>query len=105
MEIMHKIKYLPLALKDLKDIADYIFETLKAPKAAVDLIDVLDNSILDLQQFPYSCKLYQPIQSLETEYRMLPEKNYLVFYVVTEHDVEIHRIIYAKKDLERIFNK
>ncbi len=98
---MPKIKYLPLALKDLRDITDYITDTLKAQKAATDLVDVLDNSISRLQQFLYSCKVYQPIQSLEAEYRMLPVKNYLVFYVVTEHEVEIHRIIYAKMNLEK----
>ncbi|MFC4766615.1 type II toxin-antitoxin system RelE/ParE family toxin [Effusibacillus consociatus] len=78
---MHKLKYLPLAQKDLRDITDYIADTLKAPKAAMDLVDALDNSISRLQQFPYSCRVYQPIQSLEAEYRMLPVKNYLVFYI------------------------
>lgn len=99
---MHKIKFLSLAVKDLKDITDYITDTLKAPKAAMDLVDALDHSISRLQQFPYSSKVYQPVKSLETEYRMLPVKNYLVFYVATEGEVEIHRIIYAKMNLEKI---
>jgi len=97
---MHKLKYLPLAQKDLRNITSYIADYLKAPKAAMDLVDVLDNSISRLQQFPYSCKVYQAIEALEAEYRMLPVKNYLVFYVVTEHDLEIYRIIYAKMNLE-----
>lgn len=99
---MHKLKYLPLALKDLRVITSYITDTLKAPKAAMDLVDTLDDSISRLQQFPYSCRVYQPMESLEVEYRMLPVKNYLVFYVVTEHEVEIHRIIYAKMNLEKL---
>lgn len=99
---MHKLKYLPLAQKDLRNITSYIADYLKAPKAAMDLVDVLDNSISRLQQFPYSCKVYQAIEPLEAEYRMLPVKNYLVFYVVTEHDLEIHRIIYAKMNLEKL---
>ncbi|TCP29046.1 plasmid stabilization system protein ParE [Scopulibacillus darangshiensis] len=90
--------YLHLAQKDLQDITAYIAETLKAPKAAMDLIDALDNSIKWLQEYPYSCKLYRAIESIETEYRIMTIKNYLVFYVVTEHEVEIHRIIYAKMD-------
>lgn len=97
---MYKLKYLPLALKDLRDITSYISDTLKAPKAAMDLIDELDRSISRLQQFPYSCRVYQPVLSLEAEYRMLPVKNYLVFYVVNENKVEIHRIVYAKMNLE-----
>jgi len=99
---MYKLKYLPLALKDLREITNYIADTLKAPKAAMDLVDTLDNSISRLQQFPYSSRVYQPIKSLEAEYRVLPVKNYLVFYVVIEQDVEIHRIIYAKIDLEKL---
>jgi len=97
--MVHKLKYLPLAQKDLRNITSYIVDNLKAPEAAMDLVDTLDNSISRLQQFPYSCKLYQAIEPLETEYRMLSVKNYIVFYVVTEHEVEIHRIIYAKMNL------
>jgi toxin ParE1/3/4 len=99
---MHKLKYLPLAKKDLKYITSYIADNLKAPKAAMDLVDALDNSICRLQQFPYSCKVYQPIEQIEAEYRMLPVKNYLIFYVVTEYEVEIHRIIYAKMDIKKL---
>jgi len=102
MGITHKLKYLPLAQKDLRDITSYIADNLKVPKAAMNFVDVLDSSISRLQQFPYSCKLYQPKESLEAEYRILSVKNYLVFYVVTEHEVEIHRIIYAKMNLEKL---
>ncbi len=98
---MHKLKYLPLAQKDLWDITSYIADNLKAPKAAMDFIDALDNSISRFRQFPYSCKLYQPQGSLETEYRLMPVKNYLVFYVVLKNEVEIHRIVYAKMNLEK----
>jgi addiction module RelE/StbE family toxin len=99
---MYKLKYLPLAQKDLRDITSYIADILKAPKAAMDLIDTLDNSISRLQQFPYSCKLYQPIELFEAEYRILPVKNYLVFFIVTENEVEIHRIVYAKMKIENL---
>ena len=99
---MYKLKYLPLAQKDLKDITSYIADNLKAPKAAMDLVDDLDHSIRRLQQFPFSCRVYQPIEPLDDEYRMLPVKNYLVFYVVTEHEVEIRRIVYAKMDIKNI---
>jgi len=102
---MHKLRYLPLAQKDLRNIISYIADTLKAPKAAMDLVDALDHSISCLAQFPYSCRVYQPIEPLEDEYRILPVKNYLVFYVVSEHDVEIRRIIYAKMDIAKIIRQ
>lgn len=99
---MYEIRYLPLARKDLIDITIYISDHLKAPKAAMDLLNALDESISRLEQFPYSCKVYQPIRELENEYRLLPVKNYAVFYVVKEKVVEIHRVVYAKMDLTRI---
>lgn len=99
MRKMYKLKYLPLALNDLRETTDYIANTLKAPKAAMDLLDTLDESILGIQQYPYSCRLYQPNKGLEAEYRLLPIKNYAVFYVVKEQVIEIHRIIYVKRDL------
>lgn len=102
---MHKLRYLPLAQKDLRDIISYIADSLKAPKAAMDLVDALDHSISRLAQLPYSCRVYQPIEPLEAEYRILPVKNYLVFYVASEHDVEIHRIIYAKMDITKIIRQ
>lgn len=99
---MYEIRYLPLARKDLNDIASYIADHLKAPKAAMDLLDAMDESISRLQQFPYSCKVYQPIKALDAEYRLLPVKNYAVFYAVKERTVEIHRIVYAKMDLTKL---
>lgn len=99
---MFEIRYLPLARQDLTAITTYIADYLKAPKAAIDLLDTLDQSISRLEQFPYSCKVYQPIKALEDEYRLLPVQNYAVFYVVKEQVVEIHRVVYAKMNLSKI---
>lgn len=99
---MYEISYLPLARKDLMDIATYIADQLNAPKAAMDLLNTLDKSISRLKQFPFSCKVYQPIKDLQSEYRLLPVNNYAVLYIVTGQVVEIHRIIYAKMDLSKM---
>lgn len=99
---MYEIKYLPLAKKDLSDIVLYIADHLKAPQAAIDLVDALESSISRLTQYPYSCMVYQPIKTLEDEYRLLPVNNYLVLYVVIDKVVEIRRIVYAKMDLTKL---
>jgi plasmid stabilization system protein ParE len=36
---MFKIECLPLAQRELRDITDYITDTLKAPNAAMDLLN------------------------------------------------------------------
>jgi plasmid stabilization system protein ParE len=99
---MNKIRYLPIAQKDLQDIILYFLGNLKSPKAAMDFIETFDKCILGLKEYPYSCKLYQSHVPLEFEYRFLPLKNYLIFYIVTENTIEIHRIVYAKMNLEKI---
>ncbi|MCJ7807072.1 MAG: type II toxin-antitoxin system RelE/ParE family toxin [Clostridia bacterium] len=99
---MNELIYLPLVLKDLRDIIDYLVNTLKAPKAAADLIDALEKSLVRLQQFPYSCKLYQPQKKLGSEYRVMPVRNFLIFYVATDTCVEIHRVVYGRVNAKNI---
>lgn len=100
---MFKLSYLPLANRDIADAVNYIADELLAPKAALDLLDALDKSISRLKDFPYSCRVYQPVKPLEQEYRIMPVKNYAVFYTVDEQKklVEITRVIYAKRDLDK----
>ena len=100
---MYKLSYLPVANHDIVDAVQYIAETLVAPKAALNLLDALDESISRLKDFPYSCRVYQPLEPLEHEYRILNINNYTVFYTVNEQKkhVEIYRVIYAKRDLDK----
>ena len=101
---MYEITYLPIAKQDITEIIMYISNQLKAPKAAIELLDAFDLSIMLLQEFPYTHKIYRLTKPLEEEYRLLPIKNYAVFYVVREQHkiVEIHRVVYAKMDLSQI---
>jgi len=101
---MYEIIYLPIAKQDITDIILYISDQLNAPKAAMDLLDAFDYSISLLSEFPYAHKIYRPLRALEVEYRMLPVKNYAVFYTVREQEkvVEIHRVIYARMDLTKL---
>lgn len=101
---MYKINYLPLAQQDLINIASYLAEVLKAPKAAIDFIDAVEIGIKRLAEFPFSCRVYTPINKLETEYRMLQVKNYAVLYTIVEQTVEIHRVVFAKMDLTKVIN-
>jgi addiction module RelE/StbE family toxin len=95
------IKYLPVAEKDLLGITAYISEILKAPKA-LNFIDEIEKKISGLRINPYSHRLYRPSKPIDTEYRLLTVKNYLVFYVIIDNIVEIHRVLYNKRDLSKI---
>lgn len=99
---MYEIKYLPSFYQELNAIIDYIINNLEAPKAALNLLDELEKSINNLKTYPLAHRLYRPIRPITTEYRILTVKNYLVFYVVLENIIEIHRIIYKKRDLSQL---
>jgi len=96
----YKILYLKLAQSDLLDITDYIINKLYAPQAAIDLLDRLDEGISRLRQFPYSGHLYKSNKKFEDDIRMLIINNFLVFYVVYDHTVEVRRILYGKRNYE-----
>ncbi|MDR1105439.1 MAG: type II toxin-antitoxin system RelE/ParE family toxin [Treponema sp.] len=98
----YSIRYLPVAKKDLVEIVDYICKTLNAPRAALNFIDEVEEKIINLKNNPYSHRLYRPSEPIETEYRLLSVKNYLVFYVVLDNIIEIHRVLYNKRNLSHI---
>lgn len=95
----YKLVYLPIAKKDIEDILSYITEKLYSPQAALNLLESLENAILRLKDFPFSYKKFESHYNLSFEYRVLIVKNYSVFYVVNGDCVEIHRVLYAKRNL------
>lgn len=99
----YKLRYLPLALADLLDIAAYIRENLHAPQAATELIDKLGVAISRLERFPHSGHPYVS-GKLQDSYRRLVVGNYLIFYVVNEEEgiVEIRRIMYGKRYYDKL---
>jgi len=99
---MPEIKYLPSFQQELNAVVEYIIFTLEAPQAAINLLDELEKSINNLKVFPLAHRLYHPVKPIKTEYRVLTVKNYLVFYVVLEETIEIHRIIYRKRNLSQL---
>ncbi|MDR3284099.1 MAG: type II toxin-antitoxin system RelE/ParE family toxin [Treponema sp.] len=102
---MYSLSYLPGFRKDLEAIVDYITTALEAPKAALDLLDAVEQTCQNLMQFPFAHRLFQFPKPIDTEYRVLPVKNYLVFYTVADMTIEIHRIIYKKRNLPQLITE
>ena len=100
--MIEEIKYLPSFYQELEAIVDYISITLEAPRAALNLVNELDIGIKKLKEFPNAHRLYRPIKPIKTQYRILTVGNYLVFYVVFEKYIEIHRMIYKKRNLSQL---
>ena len=99
---MYKISYLPLALDDLKDIVRYISYKLESPRAAQRLLSKIDREVRKIASNPFRCRLYASPEKLKYEYRVLHIDNYSLFYVTENEKIEIHRVIYSRRDIEEV---
>ncbi len=100
-----KIRLSPEAIKDLKEIKDYIEQDLSNPTAAQNVIKRIidDYSRLEITPnigIPLSNKV-----TFETDFRFIVSGSYLVFYKTDNEYVSIYRILYSRRDyLRLIFN-
>jgi len=101
---MYKIHYLPVALDDLKGIINYIANTLESPQAAENLLLKIDKEVKKISDNPFRCHPYNSSEKLKYAYRVLNIDNYSLFYVVENNKIEIHRIMYSKRDINSILN-
>lgn len=67
---MYTIEYLPIARRDMVDIAKYIGVKLANPDAAERLAEKMAESAEDLANMPYKCPMYIPVKPLKHEYRV-----------------------------------
>ena len=98
------ITYSKTAVQDLDEIYDYIKFELKNPSAASDTIDGILDKIEYLALFPRSGSVLEFENGLNTGYRYVRYKNYIVFYRLTSNDdvAVIDRILYAGRDYMNI---
>ena len=103
---MYKLEYLPIAQSDMVDISRYISLELKNKTAAIRLAEKMVASADRLTFAPYINAVYVPIRPLKNEYRKLLVDNFIMFYYVNEEEklVTIARVIYAKRDYEKILD-
>lgn len=101
---MYTIEYLPIARRDMVDIAKYIGVKLANPDAAERLAEKMVESAEDLANMPYKCPMYIPVKPLKQEYRKLIVQNYIMFYCIDEDKklVTIARVVYSGRDYEKL---
>lgn len=91
----------PAALQDLKEIKSYITEELSNPTAAVNTVNRIISKYKKLQDTPFMGTLLNQSIHLDIPFRYLVSGSYMIFYKVTDN-IEIHRIIYGRRDYIRI---
>jgi toxin ParE1/3/4 len=94
------IRYLPAAESDLTNIYSWIIKD--SPARAVSFLDGIDKRIGNLAAHPNLGRVPKHLKLQEAGYRVLMIESYLVFHVVREHAIEIHRVIHGSRGLNYI---
>lgn len=95
---MRKVVMLPVAAQDLADIVEYLAQFYES--TALRQYDRIVEKIKELPRFPEKYEAYSAGQ-YRLAYRRMPVDSYLVFYVVLEDTIEIHRILHGSRDIKR----
>jgi len=85
---------------EMTEIGLYIANELHSPQAAINLLDEIDRQILNLEQMPKRFALVSDERLARLGIRLIPVKNYLIFYLVNEQarTVTIARVLYGKRN-------
>ena len=92
-----KIIYSPAAVEDLKDIKKYISLNLQNNSAAKNITSEILKSCHRLTDFPLMGVSLKAKLNINTDYRCLFCKNYIIFYKA-EREIKIIRILDGRTD-------
>lgn len=102
VENNYSVHFTNVAMNDLDDIYCYISEELFVESAATELLDRVENSIMQLKEFPnLGTRLTDEYLRLKG-YRRIIVDSYIIFYILDEQKrkVIIMRILYGKRKYE-----
>lgn len=86
-----ELRYLPLALQDIDDAAQYLSQFY--PGTASKVLRKMQQQLAQLAEYPELYEVYEQ----DGFYRKMPVSQYAVFYHVNVHEktVDIHRVLRA----------
>ena len=97
-----EIKYSPLFYNDLEKITDYIKNKLNNVIAANNLLNEIEKEIEKRRYNPSSYEKFLTNKKRKYIYYRIYVKRYIIFYIVEDNVMEVKRIIYRKRNMERL---
>ena len=97
---MYKIIVTDPAQKDLRDTVLYISNELKNKQAALNLLNLVEETVKSLTDMPERYAIIDDEILSREGFRFIPIKNYFLFYIVRKdtQTVVIQRFLYARRD-------
>ena len=99
----YKLSFLPLE-EDLNEIVDYITTDLQNPNAADRLVGDIESTINKRLEAPLSFAPFRSSKKRPHPYYRINVRNFSVFYVVINDTMEVRRVLYSKRDLDKLLN-
>ena len=96
----HSVKISPAAQTDLIDIVFHLGAL--SPEEATQYYELFVEKMEILKTSPDVCPLSRDTQLRLRGYRMLLIDSYIVFYVIKDKTVELRRILYARRQYDRL---
>ena len=100
----YKLSFLPLFEEDLNEIVDYITTDLQNPSAADRLVGDIESAINKRLEAPLSFAPFRTSNKRPHPYYRINVRNFSVFYVVINDTMEVRRVLYSKRDLDKLLN-
>ena len=100
MDKIYNVKITSQAEEQIQEIIHYITHELKAPDAALHLLEALEDSFSSLAHFPQRAALINEEPWHMNGIHRLPVKNFLVYFWIDEDNmrVQVTAVIYEKRD-------
>jgi len=96
----YNVKISPAAQSDFREITNHM--STFAPEEAAYYHKSFLEKIEELAKAPDSCPFAKDAQLRLRGYRILPVGKYLVFYAIKDKVVDIRRILYSRRQYERL---
>ena len=103
----YSVKITTQAEEQLQAIVKYIASELKAPKAALRLLDEVESVISSLSQFPRRVALTEEEPWRSLGIHKMPVKNFLVYFWIDEENarVQVTAVIYGMRDQIKLLSQ
>lgn len=97
----YTVRLLRAAEDDFTEIVSYV--AADRPGAAELLAQRIERSFKLLSTNPYLGRVPKDVSLLDLGYRYLVVQNYLIFYVIEELTIFVHRIVHGARDFLGLF--
>lgn len=98
----YKLSILPSFEDNLNEIVDYITYRLRNPIAAEHLVDDVEAAINERLSCAEAFEPYPSTKKRQYPYYPIQVRNFTIFYVVIGDIMEVRRILYSRRNLQKL---